>query len=91
MKQQIFVENIKCGGCINSIQTALLKIPAVENVAIVIESNSITIEGNPDIATVIKKLNDMGYPETGDNTLLKKAKSYVSCAIGNLSKNEHRF
>lgn len=34
MELQITVENIKCGGCMNSIQTALLKLELVEKVVI---------------------------------------------------------
>ncbi len=85
MEQQFVVENIKCNGCSNSIRTDLLKIPKVENVAVDIEAGCITITGNPDRNTVIAKLNDMGYPEADHNTFVKKAKSYVSCAIGKMT------
>jgi copper chaperone CopZ len=86
MEQQFIVENIKCSGCSNSIRTDLLKIPKVEGVSVDIDAGSITITGNPDRNAVVAKLNDMGYPETGHNTLVKKAKSYVSCAIGKMTK-----
>ncbi len=86
MEQQFIVENIKCSGCSNSIRTDLLKIPKVENVSVDIEAGCITITGNPDRNAVIAKLNNMGYPEAGHNTLVKKAKSYVSCAIGKMTK-----
>jgi hypothetical protein len=33
----------------------------------------------------IKKLDSMGYPEKGNNTFVKEAKSYVSCAIGKVT------
>lgn len=86
MEQQFVVENIKCSGCSNSIRTDLLKIPKVEGVSVDIEAGCITITGNPDRNAVIAKLNNMGYPEAGHNTLVKKAKSYVSCAIGKMTK-----
>jgi copper chaperone len=86
MEQQFIVENIKCSGCSNTIRTDLLKIPKVENVAVDIDAGCITITGNPDRNAVITKLNEMGYPEAGHNTLVKKAKSYVSCAIGKMTK-----
>jgi hypothetical protein len=34
---------------------------------------------------VIDKLNFLGYPEKGNNSLLSQAKSYVSCAVGKMS------
>jgi copper chaperone len=86
MEQQFIVENIKCGGCVNSIQTTLQKIKAVEKVAVDIENGTIVITGNPDREVILKKLNEMGYPELGNNTIVKKAKSYVSCAIGKMTK-----
>lgn len=86
MEQQYVVENIKCGGCVNSIQTTLQKIEAVEKVAVDIENGTIIITGNPNREDILKKLNEMGYPEIGHNTIVKKAKSYVSCAIGKMTK-----
>ncbi len=85
MEQQIVVENIKCGGCMNSIQTALLKLDKVEKVTIDKETETITITGDIEKSVVINKLNELGYPEKGDNSLVKKAKSYVNCAIGKMS------
>ena len=85
MEQQIIVENIKCGGCMNSIQTALLKLYNVEKVTIDKETETITITGDIEKSVVINKLNELGYPEKGDNSLVKKAKSYVNCAIGKMS------
>ncbi len=86
MEQQYTVENIKCSGCSNSIRTDLLKIPKVEGVSVDIDTGCITITGNPDREVILKKLNEMGYPELGNNTIVKKAKSYVSCAIGKMTK-----
>ena len=86
MEQQFIVENIKCSGCSNSIRTNLLKIANIENVAVDIDAGCITITGNLDRNTVVAQLNAMGYPEIGKNTIAKKAKSYVSCAIGKMTK-----
>ena len=87
MELQIIVENIKCGGCMNSIQTALSKLENVEKVTIDKETETITIIGTIEKALVIKKLNELGYPEKGNNTLVRKAKSYVNCAIGRMTEN----
>jgi copper chaperone CopZ len=86
MTHKIEVENIKCGGCMNSIKTALLKIENVTEVTIDKETDTITINSNTDRVVLVNKLSNLGYPEKGNNTLLHKGKSFVSCAVGNLSK-----
>ncbi|MGZ0015956.1 heavy-metal-associated domain-containing protein [Yeosuana sp. AK3] len=86
MKQHFEVENIKCGGCVNSIKTALLKINNVEEVIIDKDIDTVTVVGNIERSLLIKKLNDLGYPEKGSNTIIKTAKSYVSCALGKISE-----
>jgi len=86
MKQIFEVENIKCGGCVNSIKTALLKLENIEDVSIEKEINTVTVVGNVEKSVVVNKLNELGYPEKGDNTVIKKAKSYVNCAIGRMNE-----
>jgi copper chaperone CopZ len=85
MKQQFEVENIKCGGCVNSIKTALLKLEGVETIEVDKDIDTIVLTGTIERDLVIKKLNDLGYPEKGHNTMVKKAKSYVSCAVGRMN------
>lgn len=83
---EIFVENIKCGGCMNSIKTALMKLKGVTEVQIVKEEDKVAVVGNGfDAQMVLEKLASLGYPEKGNNSLLSKAKSMVSCAVGRMS------
>lgn len=86
MEQQFEVENIKCGGCMNSIKTALLKIDGVTGVDINKETDTVSVTGDVNREAVVDKLNDLGYPEKGNNNLIRKAKSYVNCAIGRMSE-----
>lgn len=84
-KLELFVENIKCGGCMTSIKKGILELAGVTHVDIELEEEKITIEGDHlNRTTIAKKLDGMGYPEKGNNTLFKEAKSYVSCAIGKM-------
>lgn len=87
MITQITVENIKCGGCMNSIKTALIKLDDVQDITIDLETQTISIDSNIplDRTKIVSRLSQMGYPEVGNNTVFLKAKSYVSCAIGNMS------
>ena len=83
---ELLVENIKCGGCMSGIKNALLAFLGVKSVEIDLEEELITIQGeNLDRTAYIKKVDGMGYPEKGNNTLLKEVKSYVSCAIGKVT------
>jgi copper chaperone len=89
---QIQVENIKCGGCMNSIKTSILKIENVKEVNIDKETETVHVVGTSEINrdAVVKQLAKMGYPEKGNNNLLHKAKSYVSCAVGNLTSKDEK-
>jgi copper chaperone CopZ len=87
-KETIYVENIKCGGCMSSIKDTLQKIEGVEQVQISKEDDKVEVSGiNVDRNTVIDKLTKLGYPEKGNNSTISKVKSYLSCAIGNLNSN----
>lgn len=59
--------------------------PSVEDVQIDLDSETVTVTGNAERTVLVEKLNGLGYPEKGHNTAFKKAKSYVSCAIGKLN------
>lgn len=84
---QIFVENIKSSGCINSIKTSLVKLRGIIAVEIVKAENKVCVSGIAvDKETVLAKLSSMGYPEKGSNNLLSKAKSFISCAAGRYDK-----
>jgi copper chaperone CopZ len=83
---ELLVKNIKCGGCMSGIKNALLAFPGVKSVEINIEEEKITIQGEKlDRTAYLKKVDGMGYPEKGNNTLLKEVKSYVSCTIGKVT------
>ena len=89
MTENIIVENIKCVGCVNSIKTTLLKIANVQEVSIDKDTETISVSSALplDRELLTSQLSKMGYPEKGSNNILLKAKSFVSCAIGNLTEN----
>jgi copper chaperone CopZ len=63
-----------------------LEFKGVKSVEITLEEEKIQIQGKQlNREAYIKKMDSMGYPEKGNNTLFKEAKSYVSCAIGKVS------
>ncbi len=89
MSYTIAVENIKCGGCANSIRSKLIEQQLAAAVTVHIERGEVEIDGDPDRRELaVAALAKMGYPQTGSVEGLKaataKAKSFVSCAIGRL-------
>ena len=84
----IQIENLKCGGCANTIKKGLTKLEGVTDVEINIDASEVMISTENDevLVTAREKLSSMGYPEVGEvNTVIKKAKSYVSCAVGRVN------
>ena len=87
---QIEIENLKCGGCENSIRKELATMEAISDVTVSREQNLVSFKGEPSIREVVaKKLRSMGYPEkdalSGLDAGLANAKSFVSCAIGRVT------
>lgn len=91
MKVSIEVENIRCGGCANTISKKLTAIEGVDAVDVAIKDQTVTIDSIDDsvLDEVVAALYKMGYPERGSvegvDALKEKAKSVVSCAIGKVS------
>mgnify|MGYP005987563951 CR=1 FL=1 len=82
------IQNLKCGGCGNTVTKNISEIENVENVTIDLEESIVTFdatENGPE--EVKKKLASLGYPlEDELNSTLSKAKSYVSCMVGKMTK-----
>jgi copper chaperone len=90
MSFTLSVENIKCGGCANSIRKALAGLEGVGSVDVDIERGEVRVDGGDAArATVATRLLELGYPERGTasgvGSAAAKAKSFVSCAIGRMS------
>jgi len=89
MRNTVKIQNLKCGGCANTIVTQLSKLDGISEVSVNNDTDevSFTTASETDITTVKNKLSHLGYPVEGDaNSLPKKAKSFVSCAVGRMSK-----
>jgi copper chaperone CopZ len=88
MKMTLYIQNLKCGGCANTITKNVSSIDAVTEVFVNVEKSAISFDypSEEKLIEVKEKLKTLGYPEDGEaNSLGSKAKSYVSCAIGKMS------
>jgi copper chaperone CopZ len=89
MVTTINIQNLKCGGCANTIITKISSIENISDVSVNNDSDTVSFKHNfdKDIIAVKAKLADIGYPEVGEkNSITSKAKSFVSCASGRLNK-----
>jgi copper chaperone len=90
----ITVDNLKCGGCENTIKKTLKQIQGVEKVGIDNDKHLIEVVHQDNVSRLMltDSLKKMGYPEVGTteglNAVLSNAKSYISCAIGRLGTEE---
>ncbi|WP_258101169.1 heavy-metal-associated domain-containing protein [Marinoscillum pacificum] len=87
METKIIVDNLKCGGCANTIKNNLQKVEGVNAVAVEVETSEVTLlhEFAVSKQTLLDKLSSLGYPQQGTSTGMQKVKSYVSCAVGRMS------
>lgn len=95
MKAQLMVDNLKCSGCATTIKRELKKIVGITDVEVFPEKSEVDVEyqEKTNLNLVYERLNSIGYPLTGTEQgglekVATNLKSYVSCAIGRLSKNE---
>lgn len=91
MKNILKIVNLKCGGCANSVKKGLLTIEGIDNIDVNLETGEVSFSAvSDDLVSIVKeKLANMGYPEAGDaNTIIHKAKSFVSCATGRIGSKE---
>jgi len=91
MLYEISVENIKCGGCANSIRSKLGELEGVDSVEVDVENGIVKADAGEGLRDKLTaSLLKMGYPETGTAEGIAaakaKAKSFVSCAVGRISQ-----
>ena len=87
MPPTIEILNLKCGGCATTVKNGMLSIEGISEVKVDLERSEVTIDSKNEMVVLSakEKLSKMGYPEIGDvNTMLHKAKSFVSCASGRI-------
>lgn len=86
--ETIKIQNLKCGGCANTINHKIGSLDYVESIEVDLESSCIKVKMKAInmLSNLKKELSELGYPEEHEvNHLGKKAKSFVSCALGKIS------
>jgi copper chaperone CopZ len=62
MKQRFQVENMKCGGCVATVQKALQGLQGCEKAEVDLNSGTAEVEGSVDREQLVKVLDGLGYP-----------------------------
>ncbi len=92
MLQTFEVLNVKCGGCANTLTKSLAKDFGEVSVDLNSEPRKITLDiEDGQLENLKLALRGLGYPLITDElstmqSLTTNAKSFVSCAIGKMSK-----
>ncbi len=85
MNYTLNIQNLKCGGCAAMITKSLSSIVGIQNVTVDNDNDNVSFQTENEslIENVKSTLEKLGYPILNDeNSILTKAKSYVSCMIG---------
>lgn len=83
MKETIEIDNLKCGGCGNTIHKELTKIDGVSFAEADPEKGTVDVDFEGDkMKEIVDRLAQLGYPPAGTTNNIQKIKSYASCAIG---------
>lgn len=90
MEHKVIIQNLKCGGCANTIKRGLNELKGVSGTLVDTETSEVTFFCPDEMTeTVLAKLDRLGYPpEDHENSILKQGKSYVSCMIGRVAPKE---
>ena len=89
MRISVHIQNLKCGGCENTIVNRLTELKDISDVEVNQKEESVAFDyhTNHDFETAKHVLSRIGYPIVGkENKLKTKVQSYVSCAIGRVKK-----
>lgn len=89
MKSTLEIQNLKCGGCENTLRQNLSKFSFINNLEIDVACSTLSYEAvkPEDTELIVLKLSELGYPVIDEvNSLSKKAMSYLSCVMGRVKK-----
>jgi len=89
MKASVIIQNLKCAGCAKTITNKLSEMNALSDIDVDIETATVhfSCENTDDAILVKDKLKSIGYPSIEyKNTVVAKARSFISCASGKMSK-----
>lgn len=91
MRTTLLIQNLKCGGCAATIRKGLQQLDGIDEVQVDNDQSTVSFTYNKEVnyCAAKNKLTHLGYPLIDDdNSLLTKARSYVSCAVGRVKQGK---
>ncbi|WP_299674711.1 heavy-metal-associated domain-containing protein [uncultured Tenacibaculum sp.] len=88
MEKTVTIQNLKCGGCSNTIIKKVSVLENISDVKVDVDKSTVSFKylKDSDIKQVKETLFSLGYPEENDkNSISRKVKSYISCANGKMN------
>lgn len=62
--EEFIIQNVKCGGCVSTVQEGLKGLPGISEVEVVIDGGKLTVRGDGfSREEIVTKLAELGYPE----------------------------
>ena len=82
----IDIEGMNCASCVARVEKTLKAVTGVSDAVVNLSAENAVISGNADMATIIKALDDAGYPARHDT--IELAIESMSCAscVGRVEK-----
>jgi len=79
MKTKFEVENIKCNGCVNTIEKEVSSLDGISNVSVDLTTKILTFESDDNLVNNVElKLQEIGHPKKEPTDILSKAKAYLN-------------
>lgn len=90
MKTTLDIQNLKCGGCENTIVKKLNNLPFVNNLDIEVDNSTVSFDALPPEETerVVLKLSELGYPVLDEKKSLGKMRNHILAVPLAESKSE---
>ena len=68
-KETIKIDNLSCGHCVKTVTNRLESIEGIQNVNVVLETSTLTLEHDENITRdiIVNELDEIGYPEHKSN------------------------
>lgn len=87
MKSTVYIQNLRCNGCANTITSTLKEIEGVTEIIVNLGEGFVSFNTINDTTrlNVFTKVKSLGYPPLFDNnTFFSKSKSLISCVRGKI-------
>lgn len=75
----IIVDNLKCNGCVNTVNSGLENTPGIHTIEIDLVSSEVKIQHDEELskAELLRKLSELGYPEKSTTVESEKSKGVM--------------